>query len=138
MPRKDYMMRYFEQLGIVLAALLGFRVKGNYKEALVLIRTSLNELPDFYYELVDHSPQDLFNQVTGSDSYSLDKTEMIATLLFEEAEFLNLSGAESTAKDRYEKALLLLQHIDKATGNYSMERTERINRCRVITGLGDG
>ncbi len=138
MPRKDYMMRYFEQLGIVLAALLGFRVKGNYKEALVLIRTSLNELPDFYYELVDHSTQDLFNQITGSDSYSLDKTEMIATLLFEEAEFLNLSGEESTAKDRYEKALLLLQYIDKATGNYSMERTERIKRCRIITGLGDG
>ncbi len=134
MSRKDYMMRYFEQLGIVLGALLGFKVKGRYDDALDLIRTTLNELPDFYYALVDLPPHELFEKVTGDGSGSPDKTEMIATLLYEEAEFLNLSGASEKAADRYEKALRLLEHIHTTSAVYSMERSSRIARCRMILG----
>ncbi len=135
MPRKDYMMRYFEQLGVVLAALLGFRKKGNYEEALALIRTTLNALPDFYYELSELNAEKLFEEITESETYSTEKTEMIATLFYEEAEFLNLSGDTETAADRYMKALLLLEHIDKDNHIYSMERSDRIDRCRVILNL---
>ncbi len=134
MPRKDYMMRYFEQLGIVLAALLGFRVKKDYEEALDLIRTTLDKLPGFYYELAGLDPEVLFRKVTADDSSSPDRTEMIATLLYEEAEFLNLSGAREKALDRYRKALLLLEYVDRIAGVYSMERSERIERCRKFTG----
>lgn len=132
MPRKDYMMRYFEQLGVVLAALLGFRAKKNYEQAFALIRTTLNQLPDYYYELADLENHDFFEKVTSAESYSVEKTEMIATLLYEEAEFLVLSGDTGKANNRYQKALMLLQYIDKATGSYSMERSQRIERCRTM------
>ncbi|HYW96765.1 MAG TPA: hypothetical protein VE870_14310 [Bacteroidales bacterium] len=134
MPRKDYMMRYFEQLGVVLAALLGFRAKRDYDQAFELIRTTLDNLPDFYYELANLDTDDFFEKVTGSEANTVEKTEMIATLLYEEAEFLILSGDRQKAADRYHKALLLLEYADRATGYYSVERSQRIDRCRKMTG----
>ncbi len=132
MPRKDYMMRYFEQLGVVLAALLGFRQKGSYEEALGLIRQTLDELPDYYYELSDLDPERLRKKVTEELSFSLEKIEMIATLMYEEAEFLNLSGDSRKASDRFHKALILLEYVDNQASDFSVERKERINKCKMM------
>jgi tetratricopeptide (TPR) repeat protein len=134
MPNKDYMMRYFEQLGVVLAALLGFRAKGNYEEALSVIRTTLDELPDFYYDLSGLGKKELLARVTQGETVSDERTEMIGTLLFQEAEFLYLSGDTGKALDRYGKAMDLLSHIDRTTGTWSMDRREMINKCKKITG----
>lgn len=133
MEKRDYLMMQFEQLGIVLAALLGFKETGEYKKALEIISQSYTEIPDFYPETLNiPNPQEFLSQLLLETPVSFQKLNLIADFVYEEGDFHFLSGQQSIALNRFEKALVLYQYLNINEKIYSFERQEKISRMNNI------
>lgn len=135
MQQRDYLMRQFEQLGIVLAALMGFRAKGEYLKGIEIINEAYDEIPGFDPELLHlEDPGEFLTKVLELKQNSYEKLNLIGNFLFEEAEFLILSGDGEKAADRYRKSLCLLEYLDRNEKIFSMERNQKIIRIRKMLG----
>lgn len=133
MEQRDYLMKQFEQLGIVLAALLGFKTSGEFKRALEEINDAYDRIPGFEHTLLEkNDPQEFLTGILKSDQISFEKLNLIGNFVYEEGEFLNLSGSHDIALDRYHKALVIFNHLDSNEKIYSLERVAKILRIKEI------
>jgi|GEM_PF-1764811 len=136
MEQKDYLMRYFEQLGIVLAALLGFRKKRDGKGGLQAINGALKEMIGLDSQAINAIPEDqLVSELTGNSNLLPDQVKFIAEMLFQEAEFYGMDNMQEEAMHRYRKAYRLHRYIDDREKTWSQERTERMQLLERITGM---
>ena len=120
-------MRYIEQLGKVLAYLLGFREKGDSKGGLEVIDEALKEMTAMDSAGINAIPEDrLVKELCTERKLLPEQLKFIAELLFREGEFHEMGKHPAEALKRYRKSLLLLQHIDKVERTYSLERMQRI------------
>lgn len=127
MERKDYLMRYIEQLGKVLANLLGFREKGDSKGGLEAIDVALREMVDLDSAGINAIREvRLVDELTSIRGLQPEQVGVVAELLFREAEFMEMEGHREDALARFRKSRLLLLHLDRTEGVYSMDRMERI------------
>lgn len=131
-------MKQFEQLAIVLAALMGYRKKGDLKGGLELIEKAYSDIPGFDTRLLEESNNEEFlKALTAMPDASFQKIDIIAGFISEEADFLFLSGNQLKAKNCCNKALILYDYLDKHERIYSFERNQRISRIRKIMTLMD-
>lgn len=135
MEQRDYLMKQFEQLGIVLAALLGFKTSGEYKKALEMITEAYAGIPGFDPSLLEIAdPRDFLTKILNDDQISFEKINLIGNFVYEEGEFLILSGSSGLAMDRYRKALAIFQYLDKKEKLYSFDRMAKVLRIKEILG----
>jgi len=127
MEQKDYLMRYIEQLGKVLAYLLGFREKGDSKGGMEVIDESLKDMCKMDSAEINAIPEKLLvEELCHRRKLMLDQIKFIAELLFQEGEFMEMGNRSREAITRYRKSILLLRHIDTVEKTYSLERMQRI------------
>lgn len=114
MERKDYLMRYIEQLGIVLAALLGFRKKGDSSGGLEAIDEALKEMTGMDSQVVNAIHEDLLvTELTVRQNLLPDQVRFIAEMLFLEGEFYGIGNTKEEAIHRYRKAYLLYRYLNE-------------------------
>lgn len=110
MLKKDFLMRFIEQLQGIIPYLLDLTKAGNYGEAHAVVDQAVREVVGIGTDGVIHLPDDVLLEALRADqgiSWE-EKALFLATLLYEEAEILVEEGQEEAAYGRYVKALNLL------------------------------
>jgi hypothetical protein len=133
---KDYLMRYFNQLGIVLAKILDLKAAGKFEEAHEVID---NSLADFglkkleYYLSIDDAI--LISELLESQELKNDQIKILSELFFEKAEIESAQGAIKVGRDLYTKALVLLHYLTDVEKVFSFEREEKVKKIKLILKL---
>lgn len=127
MSSEDYMMRYFRQLGKVLAALTGYREKRKYELAIQEINQVLDTWFAIGIEEMDAMTEDeLVDLLFETGSETIDKGKTVAELLYQKTityiEMEKLKEAIPFAQ----KALALFKSVDERSGEFSIEIQQRI------------
>jgi len=132
---KDFLMRQFNQLGVVLAKILGFKEKGKFEEAQQVID---NTLTDFGLKKLDvYLKIDVKTLVTELIAYhklNTDQIKALAELFYEKGDIFNELSEINLSQDSYIRALILFDHITKTEKVFSFEREEKINKIKSILG----
>lgn len=129
---KDFLMRYFNQLGIVLAKILGLKSKGKFEEAGQVIEDSSLDfglkIPEEYLRINDSI---FISEITGSDGLNADQIKVLSELLFESGDIERLCGNEDSARNYFSKTLILLEYLTNLEKVFSFEREDRIKWINV-------
>lgn len=127
MSSKDFITRYFEQLGKVLAAVLGFRENKEYELAEKTIDQQLNELFQLdNKQVVSLSIEELTELVLKRKSVAYDAERAIAELIYQLSLTYMEMGQTEKSLDCAEKALAIFRAIDAQSGFFSLDIQERI------------
>jgi len=135
MEKRDYLMQQIEQLGQVLAQmlafLLGIKNKGEAVLSIEEVRQTYRDQLDISLELIQETPavniiEVLTSKVKHMDSH-LDK---MGDILQETADIYLRAGDEQTARELYEKTLVIFEHLQASGKSFSMERMTKIEQLK--------
>jgi hypothetical protein len=130
---KDFLMRYFNQLGIVLARLLGYKENGQFEEANQVIDDALLDFGlkvSDYYLSIDKSI--LITELIETQKLSIDQIKILSELFYEKAQVESEMGNIQSGKEFYDRALNFFYYLTKVDKVYSFEREEKIRRIESI------
>jgi len=116
-----------EMLGELIASILGLIKKGSYKQASEALEKAyinfLNEDAAFFRTI----PTDKLSQkLIEEHNYTNGHLEILAELFATEAELQYAQNNKNACSEFSEKAIMLLEFLNKETKNYSLERNEKI------------
>lgn len=131
MERRDYLMRYFEQLGYVLARLLGLKEDRKYHEAFQLIDEAMKDMLDTTADEWLLVPENKFIDVT-SEKLTFDQQKVLSELLYENAELLYVKDEKNKSTEFYKRSRLLFEYINITEKTFSIERMNKINRIAEV------
>ena len=138
MIRKDYLLRYFEELGQVLAKLMGFKEKGDFKGGMELLNETFNSMLHISSEDLNKISSDKLVSYLADDlQFTLTQISLVAELLFEEAELYNQQTQNEHANTRYRKVLVLYKYLSQEEKSYSMERAQRTEMINHLLNTSD-
>ena len=124
---KDFLMRYFNQLGMVLAKILGLKGQGKFEEANRVIEDSM---ADFGLKIPEEYllPDDSFfiAEITGPNGLNKDQIKVLSEFLFEKGDIKRISGDEDSARKYFSRTLILLEYLTNIENVFSFEREDRI------------
>lgn len=143
MVRKGYIEQQIEEMGLLLARLIGLRKEGNYEAAMEELRAGAARLTGWDIDRVGALPESLLLSMLGGgnirDTLEVGKCIALASLLCERAELYRLEGRDTDAVSVERKALTLFcealiaepylrrpeyrERIDRITTSLSRERT---------------
>ena len=127
MNSKDYLIRYFQQLGEVLAAIAGFRDKKKHQLALDEINQTLNAWFMMSESDIEQlSTVELCEKVLSSPSPHFEKEKTIAELLYQKAITCYEMKKSAETQALFMKTLALYKAIDAQSREYSIEIQQRI------------
>jgi hypothetical protein len=125
---KDFLMRYLNQLGVVIAKLLGLKENGKFREANQVIENSLLDfglkLPELYLNI---NQAELLSKLKTKDDLNDGQMKVLAELLFQKGEVERELSNYDVDKQYYSRALILLEYLTDHEKVYSFERGERID-----------
>jgi len=129
----DYLMRYFNQLGVVIAKILGLKTSGKLEEAHQVIDNSLTDFGlkrSEYYLSIDISG--LVGELLESQGLNMGQIKTLAELLFEKGEIEKEQGNLMISRHYYSRALVLLNYVTEAEKIFSFEREDKIKKIKSI------
>ncbi len=136
MSSKDFITRYFEQLGKVLAAILGFRENKEYELAEKAVDQQLHEL--FHLDnnqILALSTKEIIGLVVSNKSIAFDAERTLAELIYQLSLTYDAKGETDKAMVCGGKALAIFQLIDEQCGYFSLDIQERIASLNHILAL---
>jgi len=131
MYQKDYILRIIEQMGKLIAGILGLIKKGELEPA-------GEQLDNLYYEMLQHDAS-FFNAIPESElthklldehNYTNGHLEILAELFNAEALLKHAQGNNQGSLEYSRKSLILLEFIDAEYKTYSTERLNKMNAIR--------
>lgn len=131
MSSEDYLVRYFMQLGNVLASILGYRKRKEYSLAIDEIDQTLTSW--FNVGADSNSVDESFiKEMLSHPSHRYEAEKSLAELLYQKAITLNLMGQIEESSKYASLALLLIREIDKQSGEFSIESQLRITELSQL------
>lgn len=127
MSSEDYLIRYFQQLGKVLAALLGLYEKKEYQQAIDEINLVLDtwfELPT--EEIEKKSAEELLEITMLEEDQRFERVKSVAELLYQKAFALRAMEKQDDSRFFAQRALLLYKKVDALSGDFSIEVQQKI------------
>ena len=127
MIKRDYFLRWTQELAKVIARLIG----KDPEEALELLDKSLEEqLQLDAKSLADIPKEKLIEYLSNSRGYDLAQIEFIAEALYLQCQNLHQQLPQTqdfaNQKDKLEKALTIFEHVENEQGIFSLERQSKI------------
>lgn len=135
MLRRDYILRWTQELAKVIARLMG-------KDT----REALGIMDEAYLELLKASPEELrslpldklLDYLLVEKEFNAAQLEFVAGLMAREGELLYESGDFVQSQDRLARALLIFEHVEKELQVFSFERIGHLASIRqLITEIGE-
>ena len=126
MEKRDYLMQQIEQLGQVLAQLLAFLLgiknKGEAVLSIEEVRQTYRDQLDISLELIQETPAGSIIEVLTSKVKHMDShLDKMGDILQETADIYLRAGDEQTARELYEKTLVIFEHLQASGNSFSME-----------------
>ena len=137
MEQRDYMMRQIEQLGQVLARMLArlLNIKQVPDAGLSLdeIKQVYSDELDLSLDLVLGTPADRLIEILRHDLKFIDQhLEKMVEILSETADILDKTTDNEASRELRIKSIIILEHLQDSSGNYSMERITRITELKKL------
>ncbi|MBN2890690.1 MAG: hypothetical protein JXL97_02375 [Bacteroidales bacterium] len=129
MEQKDYLMRQIDQLGVVLAAILG-KLLGlkNQVQSIHAIELVTNELKEeANIDLEDILNEDI-EKILSNNNLNMSNLETLTNILLETAE----TKKNEEQLTIYRKCLELFEYINKNDKNLSFERFQKIEELKKV------
>ncbi len=131
MYQKDYILRMIEMFGEFMQALFGMIRKGQYKKASLAIENAYTELLQKNSAEILHIPSEaLVTTLQHEHRFNEQQIEIVAGLLYAEAELLLRQKHLSESRENYQKSLLIYEFLDETQKTYSQERQETLETLR--------
>lgn len=131
MYQKDYILRMIEMLGDLLRAIFRMINKGRIDQAEESIReayiTMLRKDSAFFQQI---PAERLTSTLLEDHNYTSAHLEILAELLYAEAELLNAKNESTECHPFYVKSLLLFEFVDDAYRTFSQERLDKMEYIR--------
>lgn len=123
---RDYLMRQLMMLFEVIQKILGYRKKGNKKEALQQIKYFYTCL-DINEDVHTKSIEELMDLLVNKKKLTNEHIEMVAIVLTEQGE---LAEDIEQKTDFFRKSYFLLEKVERESTSFSMERQMKISKLR--------
>ncbi|HNW49453.1 MAG TPA: hypothetical protein PKH79_00135 [Prolixibacteraceae bacterium] len=134
MSSEDYLIRYFRQLGSVIAALFDYRKRKMYSEAIEEIDMTL----DTWFKINPNNLADFesktLNELLENPSPGMETEKSLAELFYQKAETLRQMGNQEEATRFARISLTIYKKIDTTSGDYSIENQQRIAELDQMAG----
>lgn len=127
MERRDYLMRYFDQLGEVIGRLLGFRKRKDWEHA----HEYINEVADDFLgidisALKEIESSDVVDFLLNENDFTTEKFKILAELLKEKGETYFQQLDTHNALTFLEHARVIFNYINAEEKTFSLERNQKI------------
>jgi hypothetical protein len=127
MERRDYLMRYFDQLGEVIARLIGFRKRKEWEHAHEHIDEVSNDFLGIdINNLKEIDSSEIVAYLIKTENFTLDKIKILAELLKEKGEtyFQQLNVIDALVF--FNHSITLHEFIDSEEKTFSLERNQKM------------
>lgn len=116
-----------EMLGDLIAGILGLIRKGHFEQA-------SQALENAYYDFLKQDAaffrmipkEKLTDDLINKHNYTNGHLQILSELFYTEAELLFSENKQGRSLEYYEKALILMEHIDKESKTYSSDSNSKI------------
>lgn len=126
MESRDYLVKRLEAFLKFLAMIMGLKEKGNAAEAIEQLNGAFATYAGLSPEEIENTSEDTFIPFLSKEKkITTEQQEQLAELLYWKGIFLNQNN-EVQASLYFKKSLLLLQHLQNNSKDFSMEREARI------------
>lgn len=122
MPKEDYLMKYLEKLGSVIAAMLGLRLKGAVGEAIRVSDETFGELLSLSLDDILKLSDEEFESVVEKENFTATLLEPLASMAFQTYLCYDQLGDMQARKAFGRKALILYRLLNKKDKTFSFER----------------
>lgn len=134
MSSEDYLIRYFRQLGSVIATLFDYRKRKMYSEAIEEIDITL----DTWFKINPNNLADFesktLNELLENPSPGMETENSLAELFYQKAETLRQMENQEEAARFARISLIIYKKIDSEGSDYSIENQQRIAELDQIAG----
>jgi hypothetical protein len=127
MFQKDYILRMVEMIGELIAAILGLIKKGDFEQAEKMLERGYIELlrrDAAFFQVIPK--EQLTDRLISEHHYEHGHLAVLAELFFAEATLSEVRQKLSYSLTCYEKAILLLEFLEKEDKTWSAKREEQI------------
>lgn len=121
---RDYLMRQLMMLFEVIQKILGYRKKGDKKQALQQIKYFYTCL-DIGEDVCSKSIEELMELLVDKRKLTNEHLEMVAIVLTEQGE---LEENIEQKKDFFRKSWFLLDKVERESTSFSMERQLKLSK----------
>lgn len=135
MPKEDYLLKYLEKLGRVIAAMLGFREKGFPEDSLRLADETFKELLKFDIDELAIMPVEKFIEIVRAEKYNTSYLESLAQMTYETAKACLTQGNNEKANLFFSKSLHLYYLLNEKDKTFSFEREMMIDELKSKSNL---
>jgi RimJ/RimL family protein N-acetyltransferase len=125
MSSEDYLIRYFRQLGKVLATILEYRKRKEYSLAIEEINQTLSSWFDIDIDKNELDEEWIAGMLSNT-SPGFESEKSLAELLYQKADTYQQLGNSTEAARIATLALFLYREIDSLSGEYSVENQIKI------------
>lgn len=132
MSSEDYLMRYFRQLGSVIASIFEYRKRKEFSLAIDEIDQVLNSWFNIDADKNDLDA-DYLEEMLKNPSQGYEAEKSLGELLYQKAMVYHEMGKAEDAARVAELALMLVKTIDIASGEYSVESQQQISALTRLT-----
>ena len=131
MEQRDYILREIEKISVMLLAMLGkfrrIKSKKQFEQERSMIDSELEEAGELSIDkLISFTDEEIISYIDENKGFDPGNMELLADLLNVFAENL----PENDSQNLNKKALLILEHIDRESRTFSMERSLKINSLK--------
>jgi len=123
---RDYLMRQLMMLFEVIQKILGYRKKGDKKQALQQIKYFYTCL-DIGEDVRSKSIEELMNLLADKKKLTNEHLEMVAIVLTEQGE---LAENIEQKKNFFRKSWFLLDKVERESTSFSMERQLKLSKLK--------
>jgi len=131
MEQRDYILREIEKISVMLLAMLGkfrrIKSKKQFEQERSMIDNELEEAGELSIDkLISFTDEEIISYIDKNKGFDPGNMELLVDLLNVFAENL----PENDSQNLNKKALLILEHIDRESRTFSMERSLKINSLK--------
>ncbi|GET34002.1 hypothetical protein PbJCM13498_28650 [Prolixibacter bellariivorans] len=125
--RKDFLVRQFEELGRVIAVLMGFRDKGEPERALHYATDSLKGMldndPDYYLSFSDEEFRGNLQHLWKTGIAGM---EILSEMLYQLGWIYDDLGKPDLASNCFRKVKITWEVLESDQGTFNMERNMKL------------
>jgi hypothetical protein len=131
MYQRDYLLRMIEMIGDFVAGIMGMIRKRRFEEASEALENAFHEYLKEDAAFFSKIPKEqLTDKLLGEHHYTHGHLEILSYLFYAQAEVLHAQEKKAESLNYYEKSLMLMDYITRASRTFSADQQARMEEIR--------
>jgi len=133
MEQRDFILKQIEQLGEVLAILMGYKQADRPDDGLKYVEYVWDHMLDDNFMMLKETPEDQYSMMlTSQNRLSLEELKIAAELLYHEGELHGMKNNMTKARIAYFRALRLYEYLLKNDTLYDLSIAVKVEKIKSI------